>query len=57
MTQTKTILLIGARSGIGLEMARILASQKYRLILVIRVNDRLEEIAPELREKKLAQTS
>lgn len=51
MTQTKTILLTGARSGIGLEMARILASQKYRLILVSRGNDRLEEIAPELREK------
>jgi len=42
MNQPKTVLLTGASSGIGLEMARILASQKYRLIMVSRSNDRLE---------------
>ena len=50
MKQPKTILLTGASSGIGLEMARILAAQKYRLILVSRSNTRLEEIAAELRQ-------
>jgi hypothetical protein len=51
MKHPKTILLTGASSGIGLEMARILAAQKYRLIMVSRSNDRLEEIATELRQK------
>ena len=51
MHQAKTVLLTGASSGIGLEMARMLALQKYRLILVSRNNDKLEEIATELRQK------
>jgi short-subunit dehydrogenase len=51
MSQPKTVLLTGASSGIGLEMARMLALQKYRLILASRSNDRLEQIATELRQK------
>lgn len=51
MNQAKTVLLTGASSGIGLAMARMLALQKYRLIMVSRSNDRLEQIATELRQK------
>lgn len=45
------ILLTGASSGIGLEMARELAPRAGRLILVARRRDRLETLAAELRQK------
>ena len=42
-------LITGASGGIGLELARIFARERYDLILVARSQARLEEIAAELR--------
>jgi len=44
-------LITGASSGIGLDMARYLATKKYELILVARNKERLEEIQEELPTK------
>jgi short-subunit dehydrogenase len=49
MTREETALITGASSGIGLELARILASTGRRLILVARTTERLEGVADELR--------
>jgi len=47
------ILITGASSGIGREMARLLARKNYDLILVARRQDRLVELRNELEEKHL----
>ncbi|WP_035607000.1 SDR family oxidoreductase [Haloferula sp. BvORR071] len=47
----KEILVTGASSGIGLELARQLAAPGVRLWLVARSGDKLEELAAELRTK------
>jgi len=57
MEQTKTILVTGASSGIGLEMAKILAARNYRLVLTSRSSERLEDVATELRRTTLAKVS
>jgi len=44
-------LITGASSGIGLEMAKYLASQNFELILVARSRDKLEEIQKHLKTK------
>lgn len=44
----KYILITGASSGIGLEMARILANKKYDLILVARSEKKLQALKQEL---------
>ena len=41
-------LITGASSGIGLDIARYLASQKCELILVARNKEKLEEIQQKL---------
>lgn len=46
-----TILLTGASSGIGVEMAKVLAPRARALILVARRVDRLEHLAQDLRER------
>ena len=44
-------LITGASSGIGLDMAKYLATKKYELILVSRNKEKLEEIQEELPTK------
>ena len=47
----KTALVTGASSGIGKEFAILLAQQKNNLIISARSEDKLNEIAKEIREK------
>jgi short-subunit dehydrogenase len=47
----ETVLVTGASSGIGLELARCFAADKSDLILVARNTEALENLASELREQ------
>lgn len=44
-------LITGASSGIGRDMARVLARKKYNLVLVARNKEKLKKLAEELKEK------
>src|SRR5215211_6287000 len=44
-----TVVITGASSGIGTEMARVLARRGYPLLLVARRRERLDDLAEELR--------
>jgi uncharacterized protein len=44
-----TVLITGASSGIGLELARIFAAEKYRLVLSARSVEPMEKLAAEFR--------
>ena len=48
---TETVLITGASSGIGLELARLFAADKSNLVLVARSQDKLETLAQELRRQ------
>ena len=45
-----TILITGASSGIGYEMAVLLASQKFDLVLVARQSEKLQQIKTKLEQ-------
>ena len=47
----KTALITGASSGIGYELAKIMAAEKHNLVLVARREDKLKELAEELKAK------
>jgi hypothetical protein len=47
----ETVLITGASSGIGLELAKCFAAEKSNLVLVARSTDKLESLAAELRSK------
>jgi short-subunit dehydrogenase len=47
----ETVLITGASSGIGLELAKCFAADGCRLVLVARNRDALENLAEELRSK------
>jgi short-subunit dehydrogenase len=51
MNAKETVLITGASSGIGLELARCFAADGSRLVLVARNKDALDALAEELRQK------
>lgn len=53
---SETVLITGASSGIGLELAKCFAADKANLILVARSTEALETLARELRENYSVQT-
>src|SRR5690349_12054101 len=46
---TKYALVTGATSGIGYELARLLANDKYNLVIVARTENEVHAVAQELR--------
>ncbi len=53
MNPLPIVLITGASSGIGLELAHIFAARHYELILVARDRAKLERVAAELHQKYL----
>ena len=47
----ESVLITGASSGIGLELARLFAADKSNLVLVARSEEKLQQLAAELREQ------
>ncbi|HEY3417105.1 MAG TPA: SDR family oxidoreductase [Armatimonadota bacterium] len=52
MVDTQTAMITGASGGIGLELARLFAADGWRVVLVARRREALEEVAAELSEKQ-----
>ena len=51
MNNIDTVLITGASSGIGCELAKVFALHKYNLILVSRSTEKLRKLANELIDK------
>ncbi len=51
MAYQKTVLITGASSGIGFELARVFAKNGFRLILVSKNKDRLQNAAKKLKSE------
>jgi short-subunit dehydrogenase len=49
--KNQTILITGASTGIGYELAKLCAHDKYSLVLVARNEEKLIQVADELKEK------
>src|SRR5262245_63738781 len=47
----RTALITGASGGIGLELTRLLAADRYDVVIVARNRERLERIAEDLRAR------
>ena len=50
-TQQQTALITGATSGIGYELAKLFAKDKYNLVIVARSQDELRQTAAELEQQ------
>jgi short-subunit dehydrogenase len=48
---SETVLITGASSGIGCELAKLFAADKSNLVLVARNQEKLDQLANELRER------
>ena len=48
MSSKETVLITGASSGIGLELAKLFAADGSQLILAARSADKLQQLAEEL---------
>jgi len=48
--QNQTVLITGATSGIGLELARLFAADSYNMVLVARDEEKLNVVASELQD-------
>ncbi|MGI4832112.1 MAG: SDR family NAD(P)-dependent oxidoreductase [Janthinobacterium lividum] len=55
--QSKTALITGGTSGIGRELAKLFAQDKYNLVLVARSQDELNTTATELRQQGIEVTT
>ncbi len=56
MSRTETVLITGASSGIGLELAKCFAADGSRLVLIARNQTALENLAEELKQKFKVET-
>lgn len=55
MTQQKTIFITGASSGIGYATALRCAQEKHRILICARREDRLKELADEIKHRHKAE--